>query len=297
MWHKNLVLNLSGCVSVILGLALTSLTAMADVVQTLEKKQTEPLWELGAAAGVGYIADYPAAEQSHLQNVAVPYFIYRGERLRMFDEKGGVRGRLLNNERLEMDLSISGSLPADSEDNDARRGMPDIDYLLEVGPRLDITLNNPQSPRKLSLQVPLRMMVSTDFTRVDYQGVLVSPDLVWSDPQLWGSSVQFGASLGVTFATEDFMDYFYQVEPDFSTALRPAFDASGGYLGSRIKVSLSKSLGKETRVLGVVTTNYYGGCANDGSPLFGDDFNVGVGLAIVHTFWQSDRRSIHRASP
>ncbi len=273
---------------------LTPLIATADVVETLEKKQTEPLWEIGGAGGVGYLADYPAAEQSHFQAVLLPYFIYRGDRLRMFDEKGGVRGRLLNSDRMEVDLSISGSLPTDSQDNDARRGMPDIDYLAEIGPRLDITLSDPKQARKLSLQLPLRMMVSTDFTRLDYQGVLFNPDLVWSDPHLWGSDFQFGASLGATFASEDFMDYFYQVDPEFVTAERSAFDASGGYLGSRVKLSLSKSIGKETRVLGVVTSNYYGGSSNQDSSLYGDDLNVNVGLAIVHTFWQSQTRSSHR---
>jgi outer membrane scaffolding protein for murein synthesis (MipA/OmpV family) len=294
---KTTVINLHCRHLFIVCLALLSGSVFADVVQTLEKKQTAPLWELGAAGGVGYIADYPAAEQNHLQNVVVPYFIYRGERLRMFDEKGGVRGRLLNNERLEMDLSISGSLPADSADNDARRGMPDLDYLLEVGPRLDMTLSDPKQAHKLSLQLPLRMMVSTDLTRIDYQGVLLNPDLVWSDPQLFGSNFQFGASLGATFASEDFMDYFYQVDPEFVTTMRPSYNASGGYLGSRIKVSLSKNIGKETRVLGVITTNYFGGSANEDSPLFGDDLNVGVGLAIVHTFWQSERLSGHRSEP
>ena len=89
------------------------------------------------------------------------------------------------------------------------------------------------------------------------------------------------------------MDYFYQVDPPFVTPVRPSYDAVGGYLGSRLKVSLSRNVGKETRVLGVVTTNYYGHSANEDSPLFGDDVNVAVGLAIVHTFWQSERRSGH----
>ncbi len=295
MLLKKSVLKVIAIHFVIAAFSCAPFVVSADVVQTLETKQAEPLWELGAAGGVGYIADYPAAEQSHLQNVLLPYFIYRGDRLRMFDEKGGVRGRLLNSERVEMDLSISGSLPADSQDNDARGGMPDIDYLVEVGPRLDITLSDPKQARKFSLQLPLRLMVSTDFTRVDYQGMLFNPDLVWSDPHWFGSNFQFGASLGATYASEDFMDYFYQVDPEFVTAIRPSFDASGGYLGSRLKVSLSKNIGKETRILGVITTNYYGNSTNETSPLYGDDTNVNVGLAIVHTFWQSERNSGHRS--
>ena len=33
-----------------------------------------------------------------------------------------------------------GSFAAEPDDNDARRGLPDLDYLGELGPRLQITL-------------------------------------------------------------------------------------------------------------------------------------------------------------
>lgn len=271
----------------LLGVSTLPVIAYADVLNSVENKTSEPLWELGAAGGMGYVADYPAAEQSHMQGVILPYFIYRGERLRVFDEKGGVRGRLFNSERVELDMSVSGSLPTDSEDNDARRGMPDIDYLAEIGPRLDVTLSDLNAQQKLALQIPLRIIVSTDLSRMDFQGLLLSPDLVWTDPHWFDTDYQFSASVGASFASEDFLDYFYQVDSAFATPVRPEFNAKGGYLGSRLKISLAKTLGKNTRLLGVVTSNYYGGAANTDSPLYGQDLNMNIGVAVVHTFWES----------
>jgi outer membrane scaffolding protein for murein synthesis (MipA/OmpV family) len=45
---------------------------------------------------------------------------------------------------------------------------------------------------------------------------------------------------GPLYATERLHDYYYQVDPAFATATRPAYDARAGYSGVRVTVSLSK---------------------------------------------------------
>lgn len=95
-------------------------------------KDGRPLFELGVMAGGGYLADYPAADESQFRGLALPYFVYRGEILRS-DEKGLLRSRLIHSENFEFDISLDGSFPADSNDN--RRGLPDLDWLGEIGPR------------------------------------------------------------------------------------------------------------------------------------------------------------------
>ena len=123
----------------------------------------KPLFELGVAGGGGYLPDYPAAGQSHFQGLVLPYLAYRGAIVRS-DEKGILRGRIVRSDRFELDLSLAGSFAAESDDNDARRGLPDLDYLGEVGPRLQITLARAARDAKIELELPVRAVLSTDFS-------------------------------------------------------------------------------------------------------------------------------------
>ena len=51
-----------------------------------------PLWEVGLAAGVGRVPDYPGADRSHTRGIVLPYAVYRGPVFRV--DEGGVRGRV-----------------------------------------------------------------------------------------------------------------------------------------------------------------------------------------------------------
>ena len=113
----------------------------------------QPLFELGLVGGGGYLPDYPAADESHLRGLALPYFAYRGEIIRS-DEKGLLRGRLIQTDDIEFDISLNGSFPVDSDDNDDRRGLPDLDWLGEIGPRVQFTVARaPGGSAKVDLEL------------------------------------------------------------------------------------------------------------------------------------------------
>ena len=95
----------------------------------------DPLWEIGAVGGGGWIPDYPASSQNHLRALALPYAVYRGEVFRVGD-RGAARGIVYDDQRIEVDLGLDAAFPVDSDDNDAREGMDNLDYLLEVGLRV-----------------------------------------------------------------------------------------------------------------------------------------------------------------
>jgi len=42
-----------------------------------EQGKDKPLWELGVVGICGYGPDYPAADDSRLHAIALPYFVYR----------------------------------------------------------------------------------------------------------------------------------------------------------------------------------------------------------------------------
>ncbi len=255
-----------------------------------DEDKAKPLWEVGVAGGGGFVPDYPAAAQNHLDGLALPYLVYRGDFLRAGD-RGIVRGRILRTKSVEFDISLDGSFATDSDDNDARRDMPDLDYLVEVGPRLQVTLARAARWAKLDFELPVRVVFSTDLSDLDYRGIVVHPELAYQHDNFLATGTELKLGIGPVFATERLHDYFYQVDNRFATPSRPAFDADAGYLGSELQLAALVPLTDRIRLFGVLQLGYYQGAANDNSPLFRDDFTIGIGVGLIWSFFQSSRQA------
>ncbi len=251
---------------------------------------TRPLWEIGFGAGGGWIPDYPAAGQNHFNGLGFPFVVYRGDFLRVGDRRGPVRGRFLNTRRYEFDISLQAAFPVDSEDNDARRGMPDLDWLVGFGPQLKVKLFNNPGINRLNFNIPFRAVFSTDFSSIANRGYVFNPRLTYRHENLTDQKLRLFASIGPVFATRKLMDYFYTVQPQFATATRPAFDAKGGYLGSELTLGLSTRHAKKLRFFLGTRVGFYNGATNEDSPLFRENLTVGVFGGFIWSIWQSDRR-------
>ena len=114
---------------------------------------TRPLWELGFGAGGGWIPDYPAAGENSFKGLPFPFVVYRGKIFRVGDRRGILSGRFLNTDKYEFDISVQGAFPVDSDDNEARRGMPDLDWLVGIGPQLKLKLINNPGKNRLTLNL------------------------------------------------------------------------------------------------------------------------------------------------
>ena len=250
--------------------------------------EQKPLFELGVAGGVGYLPDYPGAGQNHANGIALPFPIYRGEFFRS-DSKGLLRGRLIHSRDFELDVSLAGSLDADSDDNDARQGMPDLDHLAELGPRIQWTVARATKWAKVDLELALRGVFSTDFSSVEHQGYLAEPQIAYQHGNFLESGMKLKLGLSTIFASEELHDYFYRVDAAFVTADRPLYDAEAGYLGSRLRLSLLRPLGKNLRIFAIGDLNSHHGAANEDSPLFREELTYGAGLGLIWSFYQSDK--------
>jgi outer membrane protein len=166
------------------------------------------------------LPNYPAAEENTVRVFAAPVPIYRRKILRLGGEenRGAVSGRFINRERFQFDVSLSAAFPVDSGDNDARRDMPDLDFLFGIVPRLKLRLINEPDHTKLDLNLPPRAVYSTDFLSVDSQGYVFDPTLSYTRENSTDLELKVFASAESVFATEDLMDYFYEVA---SNLLRP----------------------------------------------------------------------------
>jgi hypothetical protein len=168
--------------------------------------------------------------------------------------------------------------------------MPNLDYLFEAGPNLRITLYRAADQEsRLTLSLPVRAVASTNFSRFDERGFLFGPRLGWRDGSLFGSRWQGGVTIGPDFATTRLQEYFYQVDPQYARPGRPAYNATGGYLGSHLDLSLSRALTPHTRLFFGTRFDLYAGAANDNSPLFKSDTGFGVFAGFTWSILQSKR--------
>lgn len=266
-----------------------TITMLALTGPALAQQQANdlPLWEAGLFGGAAATPAYPGAEDRSSRAVILPMLIYRGKVLRA--DRSGVNARLLATERVELDLGFALSLPARSGDVAARAGMPDLKSLLEFGPRLKVLLAEPWPGSHVRLEVPLRAPVElgNGFRR---QGLVLEPRLVWEtsgDSGIWQTDV----NLGVVAGDARLNQYFYEVAPQYATAVRPAYHAGGGFMMTRLGASLSRRLTPDWRVFGFSRYDNYSHAANRDSPLFRRNSGWSVGLGFAWTGYRSPARA------
>ncbi|OQW48885.1 MAG: hypothetical protein A4S09_13025 [Proteobacteria bacterium SG_bin7] len=242
----------------------------------LEKK---PLYEYGMGAGGGFLSDYPASDQSHWRGLPFPYFIYRGAIFRA-DQRKGTRARLIRAEAYELALSGAGSFPANSEENTARNGMPDLDWMGEVGPRLIIELDDGENPWHTFMNLPIRFVFATDLKTLTSQGFTFTPSVVFECYGLLHRDSRLAFEVTFNFSDQTLGKYFYEVETPYVSAVRPAYNARAGYMGTDFQVRFLHPVYDTMRAFTGFNVSYYGGAVNDESPLFrslwGYDFSVGL---------------------
>jgi len=247
------------------------------------------LLELGIIGGSAYLPDYPAAHQNHWKSLAAPYVVYRGSIFR--SDRDGARARLFKQKHYEVEMSFAGSFNSNSKDNDARRGMPDLDYLGEVGPRLSVPLGTLGWNTKLKLYVPVRAVFSSDLTNLKHRGFTFSPNLTLIAPNFIRPEWIGFSAISSTFANRQLSAYFYDVAPEFALPSRPTYDARGGYLGSDFSVGLLMTLHPRWKLFLGSAVSYYEGTANTSSPLFRDRLGYTGVVGVAWIFYISKRRA------
>jgi outer membrane protein len=246
-----------------------------------------PLWEAGLFGGAASTPAYPGSDERSTRGVVLPLLIYRGKVLRA--DRSGVSARIFDTERVDLDLGFALSLPARSDDEGARAGMPDLRSLLEFGPRLKVLLSDPHAANRVRLELPLRtpLELGNGFQR---QGLVFEPRLVFETGDR-GQQWQADANVGAVFGSARLNQYFYEVAPQYATASRPAYHAEGGLMMTRLGASLSYGLTPDWRVFGFTRYDNYTHAANRDSPLFRRNSGLSVGVGFAWTAFRSKARA------
>jgi len=245
----------------------------------------KPKWELGIAGAVGTEPDYPASDRYRPRPVAFPYFIYRGGFFR--SDENGPRVRTQIQPNVELTVSGSASFGSHAESSGPRAGMPKLDYLFELGPNLRITALRLSPDSSLRLDLPLRAVFSLNGLHSAYQGLTFEPLLGLHTRNLFDSGWSGYAGVGPEWASGRIQRYFYQVDAQYGLPDRPAYDAHGGYLGSRLELGASHKLGRDFRVFLFSRIDDYAGAENGDSPLYKTRFGYTALAGLSWTFWRS----------
>ena len=266
---------MSAAPALLLALLLVS-TAGPIAAQT-----QEPLWELGLGVTALSFPDYRGSDHQRAYVLPMPYFVYRGEIFQA--DRDGLRGVFFDNDFAELNLSVAASLPVDSDGNEARRGMPDIDPTFEIGPSLELHLWRSADRRfQLDLRLPARMAVAVGDGLYD-AGLVFTPliNLDVKDPVGW-EGWNLGLLVGAIYGNRRQNAYFYEVPEAYATPERPAYSADGGYGGVKLIAAVSKRFDRYW-VGGFARYDTLAGAVFADSPLVRQDsaWAAGIGIAWI----------------
>lgn len=262
-----------------------ALCALALLAMPLAHAEALPLWELGVGGAALNMPDYRGSDVNSTYVLPLPYFIYRGEHLRV--DRSGVHSMLLDSDRVQIDLSLNGSTGGRSKNNPARQGMADLRPMVEAGPTVNFKLWQSSDQRShVQLRLPVRAGVTVE-SSPRLVGWLFSPNLHYSlhDPAMlpgWHLSAQAGP----VFNDRRYDAHFYSVTTADATAARPAYAAAGGYAGSQATLQASRRF-RHYQVAAFVRADALAGAAFRDSPLVKRRGAVSAGLFAAWIFSES----------
>lgn len=254
-------------------LALASMTTRAELAR----------WELGLGLGGVSLPEYRGSDQQKNYLAPIPYLVYRGERFVM--DRSGIRGLLFASESVLLNVDGGFGVPVNSKQNGARTGMPNLDFMLHLGPSLEFILHEEHDDGDmLKFKIPVQAVISLDMSEPGTHGWFFYPHLNYIIQRRWTLSI----ALGPNFATRDYHQYYYGVPRSNATATRPEYSARAGYSGVGMSLTLSRRIRQVWIGLFARYENFSGSAFSD-SPLVRSNYSLVAGLGAAWIFLRSQR--------
>jgi outer membrane scaffolding protein for murein synthesis (MipA/OmpV family) len=170
--------------------------------------------------------------------------------------------------------------------------MPTIGTLVEIGPVLRINLGpldkDAETARSTRLDLPVRAVFDLN-DDLHHKGWDFEPTLL----RTWWRTdrTSFNTTVGLLVGDHQLNDLFYSVDPQFAIPGRPAYQAKGGLISTRVSAGLNVRLSRTLRVYGSIALETVRGAANEDSPLVRQHQDANVGIGLSWGFWQSEEHA------
>jgi outer membrane scaffolding protein for murein synthesis (MipA/OmpV family) len=262
------------------------LLLLFPITSIAEEANRLPLWQVGASIGAATIPHYTGSNQQHNLPLLFPAFIYRGDRLRA--SRGRVRGLFFSSKHFAIDIGASGQLPVYSENNDARKGMPDIPLTGEIGPRLVVRLYGDGNSNGIGIlgRIPVRIVGGIDGTT---GGWTMGPNIIIANIKNLPLGFNGFASAGIQYGSEDYNKLFYGVDEAYSTSWRPSYRAKRGISWFSVLFSASRQFNSNFSTRFYLQWRTLSGSVIADSPLVKTQNNLSASLWLTWLPWKSKR--------
>ena len=259
--------------------AIALITTVLLLFSTTLPANDDISWSYGIGVGALSLDDYRGSARRNDYLLPFPYLRLKSKRLAI--DENGLHGRLavIPNARLEM--SMAAGIPVAADKNQLRQDMPGLAPSFEIGPALEMTIStSTDGNRELVINLPFRAAFTVSGFTIRHQGWILSPfieyRLHFGRPEPW----RLGIAAGPIYADRRYHDYYYGVEPEYSTLTRPTYSATAGYSGYRVTVTLAKRQGQYWYGMFARYDNLAGATFTD-SPLVETDDYLAAGMAVA----------------
>lgn len=253
-----------------------------SVARVTAAEDEPPLWEYGVGLGTVHFEHYPASRQFTTITLPFPTFQYRGPILRA-DDQEGARVYLLKAGGWSLQFSGSFFPALNSSDNEARRGMDDIPFRVQLGPQL-VSKFAPGWEAKLGLF----QSIATDLTLTKASGGQLDFVLRYS---FRVDSHEGQVTFEATGGSKEFLQTYFEVPGDKVTPDRARYEASAGVLGAELSYFHTYRRGKASYYAGAGVVDY-SSSANRASPLHKSDRNVTGLIGMIWVLGESAREAV-----
>lgn len=257
----------------------------ANTATTTTNPEAKPaLWSVYGFVGHFSQSAYPGSSVTTQKTLAIPYFVYRGEKFQI--DRRGAKVSTIKQENFKLDLDLGLNFGSDANDVPERAGMKDLGTVIEAGPSAKITLHRLKDAN-IHLGIPVRAAFNLS-DGFKYEGLTLNPQLSYERSSTDGWSYE--ARVGPVLADQQYQANYYQVDPEFVTANRAAYKAKAGLLSWRASLGVAKVVTPQLRLLGTVRYETVNGAANQDSPLVKEKNGFSFFLGLNYLFWESETR-------
>lgn len=265
-----------------------------------------PLWELNLVGTAVTLEAYPGADFN--QVIVLPLPDVKINHPKFQAGRGGLRAKMIDSDRFDFGLSLGGTLPTKSKNIDARddRDMEDLDPSGEIGVEMKYMLakKSPWLFEKGNWDVAPRLSVrkataivlqghnGTDalkINRLDDIGWTSVPRVsITYNRENAGISHSYDFEFGAKYATEQNMDFYYQLDADnfLADGSDEFFDAQPGLVNSFVEIGYVRRKENWRTSVGVEFKDL-GKAENKDSPFVEVDHNVIAWFIVSYSFAQS----------